>query len=625
MVTMLVVDDEIYALKGITQGIEWGDLPIARILEADSVPEARRQLEAHQVDLVISDIEMPGASGMELLRYIREARPSTLTIFLTGHARFEYAQEAMRHGCFEYVLKPVDHDALKEIVRRAVAEIEERRAQLAFEETLDTYRRQWASQLPILVERFWQEALAGGLPASPERLAREYATYDIPLAAGDKVLPVLLSVEQWDMALDGRDERIMEYALRKAAAEIIVGPEGAGAALQDRAQQSLVLLYGACGERERTALMARCRDYIAACREYFHCAVSCYVGEPAAPQALAGELERLSRLERANVMQPESVVDAAIGAEHGGSGAFAGSASAGQTMPPFMEWGILLEGGGVAELETAIADTLRRMKDEGGGTRGSGAILLRLRSLAVSIRAAARRAGRRAALAAGAGRRPLGAYAGRHGGMGAAAARQDACGAAGPAAGRVRRHRQDSELRSGSPERRARPRRDREGRLPQSGVSLAPVPQGDGHVAHRLYRPGEDRARQKAAHRHERQDQQHRRRARLYALFLFRQAVQESDGRDAAGLPEEAPVDLDAKIKAAGREEASGGLILRAGAVLRHQRAASGFAGCGQAAVHHRAERAQLQRRSTNAAARSRRSLRRQPAVHRPDRDHPVA
>ncbi|MFC3802214.1 response regulator [Cohnella sp. GCM10012308] len=365
MVTMLVVDDEIYALKGITQGIEWGDLPIARILEADSVPEARRQLEENQVDLVISDIEMPGASGMELLRYIKEACPATLTIFLTGHARFEYAQEAMRHGCFEYVLKPVDHDVLKEIVRRAVAEIEERRAQLAFEETLETYRRQWTNQLPILVERFWQEALAGGLPASPERLAREYATYDIPLSAGDAVLPVLLSVEQWDVALDGRDERIMEYALRKAAAEIIVGAEGAGAALQDRAQQSLVLLYEA--NETRGEVLRRCRDYIRACREYFHCAVSCYVGEPAAPQALAAELERLARVERANVAQPASVIDASNGAEHGGNGAAAGSSGGGQTLPPFMEWGILLEGGSAAELETAISEALRRMKEEGAG------------------------------------------------------------------------------------------------------------------------------------------------------------------------------------------------------------------------------------------------------------------
>lgn len=361
MITMLVVDDEIYALKGITQGIEWDDLPISTILEADSVPEARRQLEAHEVDLVISDIEMPGASGMELLRYIKEARPSTLTIFLTGHARFEYAQEAMHHGCFEYVLKPVDHDALKEIVRRATAEIAERRARQAFDETLDSYRRQWSSQLPILVERFWQEALAGGLPASAERLAREYATYEIPLAPGDAVLPVLLSVEQWHVELDGRDERIMEYALRKAAAEIVVGAPDAGAALQDRSQQNIVLLYGAAPEA-RAALLSRCRDYIAACREYFHCTVSCYVGEPTQPPELAGELERLSRLERGNVTLQAAVVDAAGTAESA-----AGAPGAGQTLPPFMEWGILLDGGQTAELETAIGEALRRMKEEAAG------------------------------------------------------------------------------------------------------------------------------------------------------------------------------------------------------------------------------------------------------------------
>lgn len=363
MVTMLVVDDEIYALKGITQGIEWDDLPISQILEAESVPEARRQLEANKVDLVISDIEMPGANGMELLRYIREACPSTLTIFLTGHARFEYAQEAMHHGCFEYVLKPVDHDDLKEIVRRAVAEIEERRAQLTFEETIETYRRQWTSQLPILVERFWQEALAGRLPSSAERLAREFALYDIPLAAGERVLPVMLSIERWELELDGRDESIMEYALRKAAAEIIVGPSEAGAALQDRSQQNLLLLYRA--DEDRAAVLERCRAYIRACREYFHCTVSCYVGVPTPPTSLTGELERLSRLERANVTQPASVIDAGPGAEAASLGA--GGPGAGQTMPPFMEWGILLDAGGLAELETAIADALRRMKEEGAG------------------------------------------------------------------------------------------------------------------------------------------------------------------------------------------------------------------------------------------------------------------
>ncbi|MBB6670138.1 response regulator transcription factor [Cohnella nanjingensis] len=414
MLTMLVVDDEIYALKGITQGIEWNDLPIGTILEAENVPEAQKLLEEGKVDLVISDIEMPGANGIELLRYIRERSPGTLTIFLTGHARFEYAQEALHYGCFDYVLKPVDHDVLKEIVRRAVQELERRQEQQAFEETLGKYRRQWTNQLPVLVEKFWQEALAGRLPMSAERLNREFAMYDMPLSAEGRVLPVLLSVEQWDVEMDARDESIMEYALRKAAEEIIVGEQGAGAVLQDRNEQSVVLLYvdggGVSGTSEvaseyyvrgtseslgadkgrgaseaagegvetglsprgrtngaggpfsdRSALLARCRAYVQACNDYFHCRVSCYVGDALPIVQLADGLEGLAQLERANVSSTQTVIDANEAPD-----VISGSAgSGGQLLPPFVEWGILLDSASTDELLQAVEATLLRFQREG--------------------------------------------------------------------------------------------------------------------------------------------------------------------------------------------------------------------------------------------------------------------
>ncbi|MFC5704196.1 response regulator [Cohnella faecalis] len=355
---MLVVDDEIYALKGITQGIDWSDLPISVILEAENVDQAKRKLQENKVDLVISDIEMPGANGIELLRYIREAAPATLTVFLTGHARFEYAQEALQYGCFDYVLKPVDHDVLKEIVKRAIEEIERRQERQAFEEMLEKYRRHWKNQLPILVEKFWQEVLAGRGPAGQDRLDREFAMYDIPLSAGDRVLPVLLSIEQWDVELDARDESIMEYAVRKAAAEIILG-DRKGAVLQDRNDVNLVLVYlpdGALADRD--ALKTACLQYVRASNDYFHCRVSCYVGDTVRIGEIAGSVERLSQLERANISNPQTVVD---GLE---SGEALGGSAAGPSLPSFMEWGILLDNGSIDELVLAVNETLRRFQEE---------------------------------------------------------------------------------------------------------------------------------------------------------------------------------------------------------------------------------------------------------------------
>ncbi|THF77346.1 response regulator transcription factor [Cohnella fermenti] len=376
MLTMLVVDDEIYALKGITQGIDWSDLPIGTILEAEDVEEAKRRLREQPVDLVISDIEMPGANGLELLRHIRETSPNTLTIFLTGHARFEYAQEALQNGCFDYVLKPVDHDVLKEIARRGVAELIRRKEQAKFEDTLESYRRQWASQLPILVERFWQDVLAGRLSMSAERLNRELALFGIPLSADRQALPILLSIEHWEMELDARDESIMEYAVRKAAAEIVLGEQAIGAVLQDRSGLNLALVYSSAeangGQspdqspgRSRPELLARCAEYVKACQEYFHCRVSCYVGESVPISRLAAALEKLSQLERANLSETRSVIDAPQKeAELAAAGTTAG-AGAGPAMPSFTEWGLLLDRGEAGELAKELERTMARFQSEG--------------------------------------------------------------------------------------------------------------------------------------------------------------------------------------------------------------------------------------------------------------------
>lgn len=358
MLTMMVVDDEIYALKGITQGIDWSDLPIETILEAEDVNEAKRHLQEKQVDLVISDIEMPGANGIELLKQMRELSPSTLTIFLTGHARFEYAREALKYGCFDYVLKPVDHDALKGIVRKAVEEIERRKAQEAFEDTLELYRRQWTNQLPILVERFWGEVLAGRASVVPERLNRELQLYDIPLEADGRALPVLLSIEGWERELDERDESIMEYAVRKAASEIVLG-EQPGTIMKDRNELNLALLYGQ--PADRTELRRRCMQYVRACQEYFHCRVSCYIGEMTRLAELPGALERLTQLERANVSQPQTVVDGTQAQAAGGDHASAPV----QHALSFADWALLLDGGQVDELAKEIEGAMARFQAEG--------------------------------------------------------------------------------------------------------------------------------------------------------------------------------------------------------------------------------------------------------------------
>ncbi len=355
MYRLLVVDDELFAIKGITQGIDWSDLQIESVMEAMDVDEAKEILRSERVDVLISDIEMPGENGLELLEWLQVHSPNTETIFLTGHANFSYAQRAIHLGSFDYVLKPVDHNQLKETVRKALELIREEREMLDFHETYKMYYQQWTQQLPALVERFWQDVLAGRTALHGQRLQTALDMYEIPLSMDGNLLPILISVEEWKEELSTRDEEIMEYALRKAATEIIL-QEGPGAVIQDRGDYNLGLIYLAPGERlERSIVTERCREYVKACNRYFYCSVSCYVGEEAGINELQSSLSNLLDMERSNlkvmneVFLQEQVKETADGL---------------QPPPSFADWLVLFEAGKKDELLSRIEEKLDSMQKE---------------------------------------------------------------------------------------------------------------------------------------------------------------------------------------------------------------------------------------------------------------------
>ena len=84
MYRILIVDDQYFALLGLQQGVNWNELGIADVNLAENVEQAVECLERHPVDLLICDIEMPGRSGLELLVWVSQHSPDTLTIMLTS-------------------------------------------------------------------------------------------------------------------------------------------------------------------------------------------------------------------------------------------------------------------------------------------------------------------------------------------------------------------------------------------------------------------------------------------------------------------------------------------------------------------------------------------------------------
>ena len=117
----LVVDDEAPALEELSWLLRQDDR-IAEVLTAASGADALRSLDAGNIDVVFSDISMPGLDGMELARVIARFVERPQVVFVTAHD--EHAVDAFAVDATDYVMKPVRADRLAEAVRRVVTAAE---------------------------------------------------------------------------------------------------------------------------------------------------------------------------------------------------------------------------------------------------------------------------------------------------------------------------------------------------------------------------------------------------------------------------------------------------------------------------------------------------------------------
>lgn len=126
MYQVMLLDDEPWELKGLKNMVPWAEYGFT-VVEALSNPlEALEHLKSHPIDVLVSDIRMPGLSGIDLLQQLRPLYPDLEILFLSGYAEFEYAQSALRLGAFDYLLKPLDLDTVGELLARLSSRLTEK-------------------------------------------------------------------------------------------------------------------------------------------------------------------------------------------------------------------------------------------------------------------------------------------------------------------------------------------------------------------------------------------------------------------------------------------------------------------------------------------------------------------
>ncbi|MFS0862078.1 response regulator [Fredinandcohnia sp. 179-A 10B2 NHS] len=113
---MVIADDEWMIRKSLAETIDWEQMGVTICGVAANGNEALEIVKSEKPHILLTDIRMPGLSGLALIEAITEVNPKMKTIILTGYSEFSYAQQAIRLGVTDFHLKPIDEIELKKSV-----------------------------------------------------------------------------------------------------------------------------------------------------------------------------------------------------------------------------------------------------------------------------------------------------------------------------------------------------------------------------------------------------------------------------------------------------------------------------------------------------------------------------
>lgn len=217
MIDILLVDDETYVTESIEMTIPWGELGVTTVLRAASGKEALEIMEENAVDIVVTDIRMPGMTGLDLIEEVSSRWSHIRCILLTGHSDFDYAKKAIQLQASDYILKPVNDEEFMASVSAAITSL---RGEW---DEFDKYHRllySRKSDYKILRENLMHDLLLGR-EITTRALREQLQQYEIGLEPEQPVVMLLIRLTGRFSSMDQQSLDLMDFAVGNIAEEVL--------------------------------------------------------------------------------------------------------------------------------------------------------------------------------------------------------------------------------------------------------------------------------------------------------------------------------------------------------------------------------------------------------------------
>jgi two-component system response regulator YesN len=217
MYRLLIVDDEAFIVNGLVEMVEEAvDLDL-EVYKAFSAMEALDWLGRTKIDIVLSDISMPGMDGLALQRIISEKWPGCKMIFLTGYHDFSYIKEALRYQAVDYILKTEGDEKIRMAIQNAANQLDH---ELEIDALVGRAKHQLQAALPYLQRDLLLHLLREGNKGN-SNLYKRFEELHIGLDPDAPVLLLTAMVDEWPEAQGSSDRALLLYAVQNISEELL--------------------------------------------------------------------------------------------------------------------------------------------------------------------------------------------------------------------------------------------------------------------------------------------------------------------------------------------------------------------------------------------------------------------
>jgi Response regulator containing CheY-like receiver domain and AraC-type DNA-binding domain len=301
---LLIIDDDIPTVDVIKERIKWDSLGIDNIESAYNIESAKDIIRENIPDIIISDIEMPRGSGIDLIKWIRENQYNIQFIFLTCHESFEFASTAIEFEAVAYVTKPVNFLKLKVAVAKATDNIANQK-RLMEKSQLGSY---WLENQLTLEEGFWKDLLFDNFPSRKDTILSEINKRHLSVDIFCKKYRLILTTigkSQIDELY--WDESTFRYALRNLTSEILLG--------QIDYSHDFCITRNGCfyniivtSNPSLFDLQSKCENLVKQCKKHLQCVMTCYISSQVSIEDLIISEMKLQDMDVNNIMFKGKVV-----------------------------------------------------------------------------------------------------------------------------------------------------------------------------------------------------------------------------------------------------------------------------------------------------------------------------